>query len=356
VGLITGIASGLVTTLVYACEDLFKHLPVHWMWWPAIGAVFVGIGGVIDPRVLGVGYDTIHSMMRGEMLGAALLGLLIAKSLVWSVALGSGTSGGVLAPLLIIGGALGGLVGHYMPVGDAGLWAMIGMAAMMGGTMQAPLTGMVFVLELSHDLNALPALMVGSVAALAVTVLWLKRSILTEKLARRGQHIAREYSVDLLELTLVGDVMDKDAPMVPIDMSVTELSSLIANGDPEISRRQATLIMDKEEKLAGIITRGDILRTMRQNATGKMTVIEAGQTKLVVAYEDESLHEAASRMLKHNIGRLPVVERENTRQVIGYLGRASIMAAQARFYEEEEVRGQGPIIHSKKALAGGNKR
>src|ERR1700753_829978 len=114
-----------------------------------------------------------------------------------------------------------------MPVGDPGLWAMIGMAAMMGGTMQAPLTGMIFVLELSHDLNALPVLMVGSVASLGVTVLWLRRSILTEKLARRGQHIAREYSVDLLELTRVGDVMDKDVPIVHSEMSVTELSNRI---------------------------------------------------------------------------------------------------------------------------------
>jgi CBS domain-containing protein len=356
VGIITGIASGLVTTLVYTFEDLFKRLPVHRMWWPAIGAVVVGVGGVIDPRVLGVGYDTIHSLMRGELLGAALIGLLIAKSLVWSVALGSGTSGGVLAPLLIIGGALGALVGHWMPVGDPGLWAMIGMAAMMGGTMQAPLTGMVFVLELSHDLNALPALLVGSVAALGVTVLWLRRSILTEKLARRGQHIAREYSVDILELTRVGDVMDKDAPTVPAEMSVTELSNLIADGDPDLSRRQGTLILDREEKLAGIITREDILRTMRQSAARTMTVLEAGQTNLIVAYEDESLHEAAARMLKHNIGRLPVVERQDSRQVIGYLGRACIMKAQARFYEEEEVRGRGPIIPSMKTFSRFSKR
>ena len=114
VGVVIGFASGLLTVLVYAFEDLFERLPIHWMWWPAIGAVFVGIGGVIDPRVLGVGYDTIHALMRGEFLGAAIIGLLIAKALVWSVALGSGTSGGVLAPLLIIGGALGALLGSLV--------------------------------------------------------------------------------------------------------------------------------------------------------------------------------------------------------------------------------------------------
>ena len=346
VGILTGVASGLATTLVYTFEDLFKRLPIHWMWWPAIGAVFVGIGGIIDPRVLGVGYGTIHQLMRGELLGAALIGLLIAKTLVWSVALGSGTSGGVLAPLLIIGGALGALLGHWMPVGDPGLWAMIGMAAMMGGTMQAPLTGMIFVLELSHDLNALPALLVGSVASMAVTVLWLRRSILTEKLARRGRHIAREYSVDLLELTRVGDVMEKEVPTVPAEMKVIELSNLIARGDTVLSRRQATLILDHENKLTGIITRGDLLRVLRESLASPTTVLEAGQTNLIVAYEDESLHDAAARMLKHDIGRLPVVARQDPRRAIGYLGRASILSAQARFYEEESVRSRGPIVPS----------
>ncbi len=353
VGILTGIVSGLTTSLVYAFEDLFKRIPIHWMWWPAIGAVFVGIGGIIDPRVLGVGYGTIHSLMLGQLIGTAVIGLLVAKALVWAIALGSGTSGGVLAPLLIIGGAFGALIGHWMPVGDPGLWAMIGMAAMMGGTMQAPLTGMIFVLELSHDLNALPALMVGSVASLGVTVLWLRRSILTEKLARRGQHIAREYSVDLLELTRVGEVMDKDIPTVPTTMTVTELSNLIAQGDPLISRRQATLIMDADNKLAGIITRGDILRVLRESMTSKLTVMEAGESKLIVTYADESLHEAASRMLKHDIGRLPVVEYDDQRKVVGYLGRAAILSAQAKFYEEEEVRTRGHVLPSalEKALS-----
>ena len=212
-----GFGSGLLTVMVYSCEDAFQKLPIHWMWWPAIGAVFVGVGGWIDPRVLGVGYELIHGMLRGEILGAALIGLMIGKAVVWSVALGSGTSGGVLAPLLIIGGALGAGLGQLIPVGDVGLWAMVGMAAIMGGTMRSPLTGMFFMLELTHDFNALPALLCGSVAGLAVTVLLMKRSILTEKLARRGQHIAREYSVDILELMRVGDVMEADHRSSPED-------------------------------------------------------------------------------------------------------------------------------------------
>jgi hypothetical protein len=191
--------------------------------------------------VLGVGYELIHGLLRGEILGAALLGLLVGKALVWAIALGSGTSGGVLAPLLIIGGAIGAFIGQWLPVGDTGLWTMIGMAAMMGGTMRSPLTGMFFLLELTHDLNALPALLCGTVAALGVTVLLLRRSILTEKLARRGQHIAREYSVDLFEMMRVSEVMDANVPLVPASTPLPRFSARIASGDPLISGRQGTL-------------------------------------------------------------------------------------------------------------------
>ena len=147
--------------LVYGCEDIFQKFRIHWMWWPAIGAVFVGVGGVVEPRVLGVGYNTIHSLLRGELIGAAVIGLLVAKALVWAIALGSGTSGGVLAPLLIMGGALGAFAASWIPVGDVSLWALIGMAAMMGGTMRAPLTAVVFAVELTRDFNLFPALLLG---------------------------------------------------------------------------------------------------------------------------------------------------------------------------------------------------
>jgi H+/Cl- antiporter ClcA/predicted transcriptional regulator len=344
IGVITGFASGLLTSLVYGVEDLFQRLPIHWMWWPALGAVVVGIGGLIQPQVLGVGYDTIHLLMQGQLLGVALAGLLIGKALVWAVALGSGTSGGVLAPLLIIGGALGAAVGHWVPAGDPGLWAMVGMAAMMGGTMRSPLTGMVFILELTHDLNALPALFLGSVAGLAVTVLLLRRSILTEKLARRGQHIAREYSVDLFELLRVGEVMDRVVPTISAEASVLELSDRIMTGDPSLSRRQATLLLDRSGRLVGIITRGDLLAALRQDPQGTTTVLEAGQRELIVAYPDEPLHDAIGRMLKYDIGRLPVVERDHPRRAVGYLGRASILAARVRHHEEEEIRSRGPIL------------
>jgi chloride channel protein, CIC family len=351
VGIAAGFGSGLLTALVYALEDAFQKLPIHWMWWPAIGAVLVGVGGYIDPRVLGVGYGLIHGLLRGELVGAALLGLLIGKAVVWSIALGSGTSGGVLAPLLIMGGALGALLSHWIPIGDAGLWAMVGMGAMMGGTMRSPFTGMVFILELTHDLNALPAVMIGCVAALGVTVLLLRRSILTEKLARRGHHITREYSIDVFNLLRVAEVMDENPPVIPASMSVTQFSDLIAQGNPQLTRRQGTLLADGEGHLVGIITRGDVVRALQSKSVASMTVGEAGKSNPIVTFTDELLHDAINKMLKHDIGRLPVVDRKDLRKIVGYLGRANIMAARSRNMEEESIRERSPWLAASVGLA-----
>jgi len=340
VGVCIGFASGLLTTLVYACEDGFAKLRLHWMWWPALGGLFVGLGGLIDSRVLGVGYETIHGLMRGEIVGAALVGLILAKGIVWAIALGSGTSGGILAPLLMVGGAVGGLIGSLTGAGDIGLWAMIGMAAMMGGTMGAPLTGTMFVLELTYDLNTLPALLVATVASLCVTVLLLRRSVLTEKLARRGQHVTREYTVDVFSLTRVGDVMDRNPPVVPAETTVTDLAQMIARPDTSAARRQAVLIV-QDDALAGIVTRGDLLRAQEMNERENMTVMRAGTTDPVTAFPDETLNEVMDRMLQRNVGRLPVVARDNPRKIVGYLGRAEILAARSRLHEEEKRRERG---------------
>src|SRR5256885_2607265 len=207
-GIAAGFGSGLLTWLVYACEDLFRKVPVHWMWWPLLGGAVIGLGGLLYPRALGVGYDTIHDLLTGQLVGVALVGLMVTKAVIWAVALGSGTSGGVLAPLLIMGGALGALEAHWIPTGDPGLWAALSMGAMMGGTMRSPFTAVAFMVELTHDVNVLPGLLVACVAADAVTVLLMKRSILTEKVARRGYHVTREYIANPLHLLRVQDVME----------------------------------------------------------------------------------------------------------------------------------------------------
>ncbi len=340
-GLAAGLASGLLTQLVYALEDFFQKLPIHWMWWPALGAIVIGVGGIIEPRVLGVGYDTIHSLLRGELIGAAVLGLVVAKALVWATALGSGTSGGVLAPLLIMGGALGAFVSPWLPAGHAGIWATVGMAAMMGGTMRSPLTAMVFAVELTRDFNLFPALLTGSVFALLVTVLLMRRSILTEKLDRRGHHITREYSIDPFEFARVREVMQPVGTTIPASMTVSALSDRIASGDPGIVNRQGTLIVDDQGDLAGIITRGDIVRALRTGDADGLLVTDAGATDLVVTYPDEPLHDALTKMLSRNVGRLPVVDPNAPRKPVGYLGRAAILSARLRLHDEEHVRQRG---------------
>ncbi len=296
--------------------------------------------------VLGVGYRHIDGLLNGRILGAAVLSLLCLKAIVWSISLGSGTSGGVLAPLLIIGGALGAFAGQWIPAGDAGLWAMVAMAGMMGGTMRSPLTGMFFMLELTGDLSALPALLCGSVAALAVTVLLMRRSILTEKLARRGQHIAREYSVDLFELMRVSDVMDHDFGLLPATTPLARYCARLASGDPFVCMHQGTLLGNERGELAGIMTRGDVLRALERSPDGNLTVGEAGQTNLIVTYPDEILHDAIAKLLRHGIGRLPVVDRSAPTRVVGYLGRSGILAARQRYHHEEDVRERGATIRN----------
>jgi H+/Cl- antiporter ClcA len=218
-GLLAGGLSALLTLAVYAAEDGFQKLPMHWMWWPAIGGLTIGVGGFIFPQALGVGYDTIGSLLQGDVPLKVIAGILIIKSIIWSVSLGSGTSGGVLAPLLMIGGALGGLEAMVLPFEGAGFWPLVSMGAILGGTMRSPFTGVVFALELTHDVNILLPLLVAVTIAHGFTVLVLGRSILTEKVARRGFHMSREYAVDPLEILFAREVMgpagDDDLRPVP---------------------------------------------------------------------------------------------------------------------------------------------
>src|ERR1019366_8348709 len=206
-GVLAGALSVLLTLAVYAAEDLFHLLPIHWMWWPVIGGLVIGLGGLIFPQALGVGYDTIGALLQGDVPRRIIIGILLVKSIIWAVSLGSGTSGGVLAPLLMMGGALGGLEAGFLPNEGPGFWPLVSMGAILGGTMRSPFTGILFAVELTHDVNMFLPLLVAAVIAHTFTVLVLKRSILTEKVARRGFHLSREYSVDPLEVIFVREVM-----------------------------------------------------------------------------------------------------------------------------------------------------
>jgi H+/Cl- antiporter ClcA/CBS domain-containing protein len=339
-GIAAGLGSGALTLSVYAFEDLFHRLPIHWMWWPAIGGAVVGLVGLVEPRALGIGAATIHGLLQGHDVGGALAVLLLAKALAWSFSLGSGTSGGVLAPLLLMGAVLGTVASRLLPVGDASLWAIAGMAATMGGTMRSPLTAIVFAVELTHDLALLPLLVVACTCAHGTSVLLLGRSILTEKVARRGLHVAREYSVDPFAVARVAEVMDTSPPTVPASTTVAELSAALSHPDSPLAARQATLVVDARGDLAGLVTRGDLLRAVACGGED-LSVVDAGSTRLLVAHPDESLRDALDRMLRAGVGRLPVVDPAAPRRVVGYLGRAGVLAARARVLEEEHVRERG---------------
>jgi len=241
-GAVLGFVSAGMSRMMYAFEDLFEHLHLHWMWWPAIGGIGVGVGGLFFPRGLGVGYDNIAELLRGSAPIGLIAGILIAKSLMWAFSLGSGTSGGVLAPLLMIGGAVGALAGHLMhaPAETQAFWALIGMGSMLAGSLGVPLTAILFSLEITHCLPALLPLAVGCVASYLVTALIMPRSILTEKLSRRGYHLTREYGVDPLELVLVREVM---SPLTADGMHAT-LPKIFAYADS--TTRGAAEIMATE--------------------------------------------------------------------------------------------------------------
>src|SRR5579885_1555370 len=222
VGLLAGVLSSLLSQSIYSVEDLFHKLPIHWMWWPAIGGLAIGIGGLIFPQALGVGYDTIGNLLQGSVTSHVILGILLVKWFIWAVSLGSGTSGGVLAPLLMVGGSLGGLEAHFLPDAGPGFWALVSMGAVLGGTMRAPLTAVVFALELTHDINVLLPLLLAVTMSYGFTVLCLKHSALTEKISRRGYHLSCEYAVDPLEVLFVREVMQ------PLNGHVPAVDGIVA--------------------------------------------------------------------------------------------------------------------------------
>ena len=338
VGLAAGLLSSVLTKALYTIEDAFERLPIHWMWWPALGGIAVGLGGLIEPRALGVGYDVIGDLMTGQLVMQGVLLLLLVKASIWLVSLSSGTSGGVLAPLLILGGALGWLIGGFLP-GPHGVWALLGMAAILGGTMRAPLTGAIFAVELTGNMQLLPGALAASAAAYAVTVLLMKRSILTEKIARRGQHITREYAIDPFELTRVAEVMVRRVDVIHADSPVPDAVALLEQG-----RHRIYPVIDAEGRPVGLMSRSDALRWSHQAgqetkaAQERETVGERlSDAALPVLHPDDVVARAADLMLSENLGRIPVVDRA-TGRLVGLVSRKQVLQVRASVRESEELR------------------
>jgi H+/Cl- antiporter ClcA len=336
-GILAGLASGGLTALVYGMEDLFQRLPLHWMWWPLIGGAVVGIGGLVEPHALGVGYDNIASLLNGAVGSGPALRLLIVKAIIWSVALGSGTSGGVLAPLLIMGGVVGSLFGAAVSPGETGMWALVGMASMMGGTMRAPLTSMMFGIELTHDLNALLPLAIGCSAAHATTVLLLKRSILTEKVARRGHHITREYVIDPFETIRVVDIMARPAESLPATWTVAQTLTFFTA--PDAPRRHKSYpIVDADGRVIGMVSRADALRWLGEDdSNDKLLGEQVSGQDLVVGYDDELAGHLADRMTAADIGRVPILSRKSG-ALVGLVARRDLLRVRSNMMRNERER------------------
>ncbi|MEI7293155.1 chloride channel protein [Paraburkholderia tropica] len=333
-GLLSGaLASGLSAAL-YKVEDLFGRLPLHWSWWPAIGGLVVGIGGFIEPRALGVGYDVIGDLLHQHIVVQVAVALLVVKAIMWVVALGSGTSGGVLAPLLMLGAGLGTVLGHVLPGNEPALWPLVCMAATLGATLGAPLTAIVFAFGLTHDANALLPLLAATLVAHGFATVVMKRSIMTEKIARRGYHIYREYGVDPLERHYADEVMTRDVES--IDASLSARDALTHYFGPTQKRRAWPVVRDGV--VLGVVDRAalDALR-----AGGVDGALDQPLGKLLaqrvpdVALPEETCRQIATRLAVHGLERMPVVSDRQSMRLVGIVSRSDFVKLSLSHFEEE---------------------
>jgi chloride channel protein, CIC family len=352
-GVICGIAAIGFTKLLYWVEDHFDRLPIDELWHPAIGALGLGIIGFFIPRVLGVGYDTISDILNNNLTLELLMLICVFKALALVISLGSGTSGGLLAPMFMSSAALGGVfamaVNAIVPGAhlSPGAFALVAMAAVFGAASRATFAFIVFAFEITRDYNAVLPLMLGCVIADLIALRYLKTSIMTEKLARRGLHVPGEYEASVLHTVRLSEVMRTDVQPIAADTSVAGLAARIGKSENGLTLSQGLPIADKDGLLAGVITQGNMLRALEADPEGHETVLEAGSAPPIVAYSDEFVHDALHRMVSHNVGRLPVVSREDPRRMIGYFDRSNLLNAWTRRIEEEGVREHGWIARWK---------
>ena len=345
IGIVVGLASWVMTEAVYGTEDLFRRLEarLHWMWWPLLGGLVIGLGGMVDARALGVGYDTIHAELLGQLGLGALTLLLLTKLTIWSFGLGGGTSGGILAPILMLGAALGGIIGHWLPGAPVGLWSLIGLGAALAGVTRSPFTAIVFAFELTHDTGSMLALLVAASSAQLVSVLVLKRSILTEKVARRGYHVMREYGVDPLETTFVQELTRTDVYTLDPDRQIHSIHLLWGDGTHAHQQRVYPVI-DEGGRLLGLLSWSAVRRHHRDSSI----VGEVMSREVTVATPDETMRAAADRMAEHQLSVLPVVERGAGGRLVGLITAEDVLRARRKLLAEEHD-AQRLLPHAKQA-------
>jgi H+/Cl- antiporter ClcA/CBS domain-containing protein len=328
-GGLVGVVAAFTTRFIYWIEDVYDELPIHWMWWPMLGAIVVGVIGLLDERTLGVGYANIDHIISGDLLGRALLMLVVLKFISWSIYLGSGTSGGTLAPLFTIGGGIGALLGNaaarFMPgLGvDAHVAALVGMASIFAGASHALLASVVFAFETTRQPMGLLPLLAGCSTAYLVALLLVRSSIMTEKLARRGTPVRTEYTADFLDRVLVRDGASRNVVTLTADQTVHETRAWLATRERATSH-QGFPIVDADGNLLGVVTRRDLLDP---EMDGSLSVGRLVSRRPAVVFEDNTLREAADHMVHEGVGRLPVVSREEPRRVVGIISRSDLLAA-----------------------------
>jgi CBS domain-containing protein len=338
-----------LSSALYKVEDLFGKLPIHWMWWPALGGIAVGIGGYFQPRALGVGYDVIGDLLHNHLAISVVTALILVKAIIWVVALGSGTSGGVLAPLLMMGAAMGTIVAPYMPGGEPAVWPLIFMAATLGGMMRAPIMATVFAFELTHDANVLLPLLMASAVAYGFTVLMMRRSILTEKIARRGYHIYREYGIDPLERHFVEDVMTHKVETIDAGAPVAQVLTKYFGEN----QKHRAFPVTQDGALVGMIEREGLVARTGKPAVHVMNDLFGANTP-IMALPGETCRVVSNRLAVHGLERLPVVSDAQSRRVVGLISRSDLVKPSLAFFEEEERREMfrvSPLQHLKNRFA-----
>jgi chloride channel protein, CIC family len=330
IGALVGLASVYVTRFVYWIEDMYEELPIHWMWWPLIGAVFVGVIGYFEPRTLGVGYSNIDAILSGDIVGRALMVLVVLKFLSWAIYLGSGTSGGTLAPLFTIGGGIGAALGAgciaLFGTGaglDAHVAALVGMAAIFAGASHALLASIVFAFETTRQPLGLLPLLTGCSAAYLVSLLMMRSSIMTEKLARRGARIRTEYVADYLGQVLVRDAATRDVVSLNSLDRLADVRRWLLSGAAG-SSHQGFPVVNEHGALCGVVTRRDLVDPTRDDGAAIGSLVRRGA---VVVYDDNTLREAADHMVRAGVGRLPVVTREAPQTLVGIISRSDLLSA-----------------------------
>jgi H+/Cl- antiporter ClcA len=334
-GLLSGMLSAGMSLALYRVEDWFGKLPVHWMWWPAIGGLVVGIGGYFQPRALGVGYDVISDLLNNHIALSVALSLLLVKAVIWVVALGSGTSGGVLAPLLMLGAGLGAVIAHLVPGSDPTLWPLVCMAAVLAGVLGAPLTAAIFALGLTGDFNALLPLLLATGVSYGFTVLLMRRSIMTEKIARRGLHIYREYSVDPQERAFVGDVMTTAVASIASGLTLHEVAQQYFGAG---QKHRSFPVVDQHGALLGMLERDSLLQHIAMHGGDQQLATILDTAHMQFAVPTETCQVVGRRMAIQHAERLPVVADAESRRLLGIISRSDLLKPAHTAFHEEHVR------------------